>query len=177
MRSFTDAAGRDWRIKITVAELEAIEEAVGIDLGARGAMERITGSVRKFLEVLWVLLGPQIEQRGQEDPAFTLQALKESWAESDTWEAAHEAVLLAVADFFRTGQQAETTLAFIRKRTAELKAIKTAKVQEIEAAMQTGLLDRKLMPELARLDELLASAAPSRSAGASPASSASTPAP
>lgn len=149
MAKWTGCDGREWSIRLTVGSLGDVREKAGVDLGAAlrseaGLADLIFGDPAALVRMLWVLIedqargtdvGPVEFAHGFDGPAL---------------EAATEALLTAVADFF--------------PRSKVGRAIRENLAQTLER------LDRAI---IAKLNSLQGGS--SGSAGTSPALSESTP--
>lgn len=99
MKRFKDRLGREWALDLTVGDLPAIKDALGVDLGqalrtGEGMAEFLFADPSALVRVLWVLaeqqatakdVSPESFARGFDGPAL---------------ERASDTLMGAVADFF-----------------------------------------------------------------------------
>lgn len=149
MPKWTGSDGREWSIRLTVGSLGDVREKSGVDLGAALRSERdladlIFGDPSALVRMLWVLIEDQAEGTGVGPIEFA------HGFDGPALEAATEALLAAVADFF--------------PRSKVGRAIRENLTQTLER------LDRAIIAKLASLQS-----GSSGTAGSSPGSSGSTP--
>lgn len=104
MPQFTDINGRDWQLRITVADVRRVRDATGIDIGKIldkdcQPLDDLASDVCKMVDVLYVLCKPQADKLGMTDEQFG-----ESLA-GDCIEHACYALLEAIAYFFPSRQR------------------------------------------------------------------------
>ncbi len=174
MHQFTDDDGRIWTVAVTVAEVEAIQDLTGLDIGDPGNFEKILGDTRTFCGVLWPLIADQAAER-----KLDAKAVKRGLRTSVTVEAAADAVRGAVLDFFPRLRPLMEKLSAAIERRAELAQRQTAeKLDTLTVRIDAGKLDAALGLTSSRLDKMLRDEPePSNSATGSPASAEPTPAP
>lgn len=72
--SFKDTEGREWSVRIDVATIRRVREAVGIDLGNvykdKESLSRLQNDVVLFCDVLFLICQPQAELRKVDAEAF-----------------------------------------------------------------------------------------------------------
>jgi len=73
MQSFKDLKGREWFLNFTIADAFRFKRELGIDVdlltqGNDGEIERILSDGWRIVEILVLLLGPQIERKGLLEP-------------------------------------------------------------------------------------------------------------
>lgn len=103
MSFFKDVNGREWRIRLTGPKLGEIREATGITLAApsgEGAVSA-TADGEILTRVLWLLCGDQ-ESDG---PKVTAVQFGEAVASGEVFEAAREALKVAIVDFTPPSQR------------------------------------------------------------------------
>lgn len=149
MAKFTDAAGGEWPLALTVADLEAVKAEAGVDLGdvgEEGAYRALAGLTPvAFARVLWVLCRDRAAAAGL-DPAGFKRRL-----DGRAVEGAVVALVEALVDFFHRPQAAAALKGRLRT--------------------EMDRMDREAAARLA------AGSTPSPGATSSPGTSASTPAP
>lgn len=99
MAVFTDAAGREWEVSLTVGDLADVRTATGFDLSGalrseEGLVDLLFGDPARLVSVLWVLCEPAAVGTDVSPREFAHRF------DGPTLEAAGEALLQAVADFF-----------------------------------------------------------------------------
>ena len=154
--AFTDAAGRAWRVELNVSSIKRVKALTGVDIPRLTAdhcrpLAELLGDVVKLADVLYALVKGDADRLAVSDEDFG-RALS-----GEVIELAANALVRALCDFFP------------RQRVVLRSLI--AKAEEVEK-----LARERVTAELAALApaELLKSIG-SRSATASPASSASIP--
>jgi hypothetical protein len=158
-RAFTDAAGREWSVSISVTAIKRVRASLGVDLykllddGFAG-LSSLLGDPVSLVDVIYVLCRGQADAAGVSDEAFG-----EAMA-GDALESATSAFCGALVDFFPNP----------RARAAMERLLATGET------LREKVLDRA-EAELASLDADRLADALSRSSGSSPESSDSIPAP
>ncbi len=152
MATFKDAEGREWRVGITVGDLKPVREATGVKLGSlfdekMAGLQALVKDPEKVVDVVWLLV------KGQH-PGVTAEQFGRGLG-GDGYEDAVEALYRAAVDF--SPRQGRRPLLAILTKTAE--------VQGRAAAVMEAQIDAMSLSTL------------NASAGSSPASSESTPAP
>jgi hypothetical protein len=92
--TFTDTEGREWLLRITCGHTTEILETCGIDLSISKlakAYEIMSDDLKKFVQVLWILIEQQAEVQGV-SPADFAKSL-DGEAVSDAMEAIDKAVV------------------------------------------------------------------------------------
>jgi len=157
--TFTDMAGRDWRLVMSIADLRAVRDRLGVDLNrldSESLLTRLYTDPVFLCDVLYVLCAQQAEVVGVSDEEFG-RALG-----GDALEAATGALLDALVNFFPSG-----------KRTTLRRILNTMdRIDEMGQEKATEMLDNGTLEKA--MAGILASGSAST---ASPESSASTPAP
>ncbi len=131
MKRFTDNAGRDWQLAVTLGSVRRVRDALDIDLlspesGDPPVMTRLATDEMLLGGVIAELLAPQLEARGT-----TPEQLADSF-DGATMAAAAEAFFTELADFFQSRGRLDRATA-IRKQTAVLGLAVTAATARIEA--------------------------------------------
>jgi uncharacterized FAD-dependent dehydrogenase len=136
--SFTDLEGETWAIRVTFADVRAVKDELGFDLPAMfdngfAGLARLGTDFELLVSVVFALCKRQAEERKIGPDAFAARM------GGDTLEAAADAVVDAVTDFF-PGQKARET---IRSVTNRLKRT-SASVMERLPSQLLGELDSVL---------------------------------
>lgn len=121
MASFVDCKGRSWQVRLTLGLLTEVREQAGVKLGEvlrteQGLADFVFGDVEQLGRVLWCCCREQAEAAGVAPEEFT------RGFDGPTLEAATEAVLGSVADFFPRSKIAaaiKTNLALVLARADE----------------------------------------------------------
>lgn len=101
MSVFKDTNGREWRIRLTAPKLQHVREATKISLATpsgEGALAA-TADGEILTRVLWLLCGEQGE------PVLKPDQFAEAVASGDVFEAASEALRVAIVDFTQPSQR------------------------------------------------------------------------
>jgi hypothetical protein len=160
MHTFTDATGRTWSVAINVDTVRRVKALAGVNL-----MDVVEGQLVARLQtdpvllcdVLYAVCKPQADAQNVTDEDFGRSMA------GDAIEAATEALLEDLTDFFPSGQRGLMRKALGKLKTYQAKALAVAS-QKLDS------------PDLEkRLEDLLAPVGGSSSS--SPASSDATPAP
>ncbi len=130
MAKFTDSAGNEWAIRLTVGNVAALKSEAGFDLSAacRGgeALARaLYDEPDTFAKILWQLVSEQ-NTRLDLKPAGFLDLL-----DSETLDAASDAFLEAVADFFHRRRSGEVK----RQLPALLATIDRTHAEAVQASV------------------------------------------
>ena len=107
MNTFTDGKGRTWRLGLTVGMIRSIRERTGLEFGKliateRGLAEFLFGDPETFARVLWIMVEADAEKAKVEPEDFAYAI------DGPTIEAATQALLGAIADFFPRSAIAQT---------------------------------------------------------------------
>lgn len=96
MHIFTDAAGREWSLVITIGTIRRVRELAGVDLMqiANGDLLQRLADPVLLADVLWAICKPQADAKGVAPDAFAEGLL------GDAIEAATKAFLAEVIAFF-----------------------------------------------------------------------------
>lgn len=149
MHSFTDARGREWRYRITVAEAEEIEQVCGLDLAKVEDLQRIFAEHKPFWQITGILLHEQIAAAGLsiDDRDF------KGAFDGDVLEAATTALIEELLFF------SPSLRPLMKKLLPAVRRRLTAKVDRMVQQIDAGDLDDRIDPS-----------APSSAATGSPAS-------
>lgn len=139
VRSFTDAEGRTWRIRITTHEVRQVRDTLGRWLpdAANPASEfcqEISSDPVLLVDVLYVVCRSQAEERRVSDEDFG-RAL----AGDAIWEASC-ALLEAVCDFFPSQAQRDARRALVDRSKRVVKLLEN----QLTAAAENQELDRRI---------------------------------
>jgi len=96
MKMFKDRLGREWTVELTVASMRRVKDLAQVDLLkiGSGKVDSLTNDPYKIVEVIGVLVNPQIKERGLSMDVF-LEGLS-----GESLDAASQALLDEVIDFF-----------------------------------------------------------------------------
>lgn len=126
MASFKDTSGRTWQVRITVATIRRIKDYAGIDMtgaaafGEGGALMTLSQDYIALGRALFAVVKNDAEARSVSEDDF-LDALA-----GDTIQAAADAFLEAVADFFPGAQGRLIRAALERAKQEQEKAFAEA---------------------------------------------------
>ena len=160
MKTFNDNAGRTWTIAVTVDAIKRVEGLIkGVNLanltsGDPPLLTRLETDVVLLCDVIFALVKPQADQMAVSDEEFG-RAMG-----GDAIMAAHDAFWEELTGFFRQLRRTDTARA-IEKQAALVKATVEAIEQRIETFDTSAVIETAL----------------GSSAGSSPESPASIPAP
>ena len=164
MRTFKDGKGRTWEVALNVWQMKRLRDTLGIDLvnvigtGPDGSVkvdliDRIANDPVLLVDILWVLCEGGAKSAGVTDEDFG------SSLAGDSIEDATRAFLDELVDFFPGARRL-----FLKKAVGLARRWSDETARTLKAALESPELEERLKTEL-------------RSASASPASAASTPAP
>lgn len=127
MRSFYDAQQERWQIDLTVADLLALKAELGLDLLDKP--ESIPDNLSALVDVLSVLLTPQIEAKGLDANGFARRL------NGDVLNKAMDCFMEELTDFFTHLQ---------RSRGLALKGLweKAKEMEDLQAEMVTQALGK-----------------------------------
>lgn len=99
-KTFTDSAGDDWPLAVTVASARRVRDEAGIDIleftrGKPDVLERMLADEYTVCTVLWAVCRPLAESRDVDPEGFA-----ERLASAEVIEAAVAALIEALIDFF-----------------------------------------------------------------------------
>ena len=131
MKTFRDTADREWTVEINVSTLKRVKDLAGVDLTALirpndPTFKDLSSDMFKLFDVLAALVKPQLEQR-----QITADAFGQSLDENSV-EAAVNALLEGVIDFFQADKRAILRRALLKVTTAADRVRR----QNLEAAAQ-----------------------------------------
>lgn len=168
MHAFTDQNGRPWALKIDVAAIKEIRDALQVDLlkALEGdLLQELAADPVKLVEVLWRLVREQAARDQLTEEQFG-RALA-----GDSLEAATEAFLDELIAFFP--QRQRNALATLRTKSRHYaQTATTAAMSRLEGPSFERAMEAILTKSLATLDqqlEILASPSPPSPASPSPA--------
>ena len=164
MRTFKDGKGRTWEVALNVWQMKRLRDTLGIDLvnvigtSPDGSVkvdliDRIANDPVLLVDILWVLCEGGAKSAGVTDEDFG------SSLAGDSIEDATRAFLDELVDFFPGARRL-----FLKKAVGLARRWSDETARTLKAALESPELEERLKTEL-------------RSASASPASAASTPAP
>ncbi|MCX5673932.1 MAG: hypothetical protein NTX87_02890 [Planctomycetota bacterium] len=164
MKPFTDSQGRTWNVVVNVSAIKRVRDVLGVDLldVANGELlSRLADDPCVLVDVLFALCKPEADAKGITDEDFGRGMV------GGVLDEASAALMKELLDFFPNAQRARA-LGRMAKKIAEQEAALAQAAEAmkplIEAARETPATQMADLP-------------PGNSSGASPASSASTPAP
>lgn len=182
MRSFIDLANRTWQVEVNVAQVRRVRRECDLDLPSLfdGKMEGLVALLEdacKLSEVVYCLLTEQVEKAGVSRDDF------ESALGGKALEAAGDALVWEVVDFFRDGSR-RTVLSRALGRASGVqeamtkKALQQMEQQSVEEAAEEAIRQAQGMQEQGDARTTASSdEKPSGSSGTSLESSGSTPPP
>ena len=134
---FTDALGRPWRCRLTLADLERVRRDAGVDLSevmsdTRKLADLVFGDLARFGRFLWALCETQAGGAGVTPAAFA------AGFDGPTLEAAGEAVLCAVADFFPRSAVGRAVKTGLRQRLTDFDRAMVASISKPSAGGSAG---------------------------------------
>ena len=143
MKTFVDTNGKTWTVNINVATIQRVKDLLGVNL-----MEAITGDlitkleddVILFVDVLYCVCKQEAEANNITDVKFG-----ESLA-GDALEAATEAFLTDLIDFFPAAKRQ-----IFRKAWSKQKQAETVAVQKIDKKLEDLDLDKIIEAKLANI--------------------------
>ncbi len=165
MASFKDKNGKEWHLALDAPMIRTIrKECEGIDLGdPQGkAYDRMVADPVLLVDVLWVLCREQASAAGVTDVQFGRALI------GDTIEAATDAMLEVIADFFPP--QSRALLQAMAAKSAKVRAMgmERALAKINDPALEENLLklldermDAEVSGALTRLSAATSSPAPS----------------
>jgi len=165
MRTFTDNAGRIWTLAVNVDAIKRVKTLAKVDLmeAVEGKLlERLIDEPILLCDVIFALVKPQADAAKVSDEDFG-RAMA-----GDTIDAATQAMLEELVDFFPSRRRGLMAKALGKLQTLQIKVTDAASMR-----LDSLDLDRIAQEAMAELDRAV-SGGPS---GTSPASSESTPAP
>ena len=117
MKTFRDTADREWSVEINVTTLKRVKDLTGVDLTALirpndPTFKNMSTDMFQLFDVLIALVKPQFEQR-----QITADAFGQSLDENSV-EAAVNALLEGVIDFFQSDKRAILRRALLKVTTA-----------------------------------------------------------
>lgn len=138
MATFTDLQGRAWRVELTVLDVERIEDELGLNIAKKADLDRIFGSARTCLQVLWVVLEEQAAKHQLTDRNF-----KKS-LDVDVLNRAMDCLAEAILIFSPRRQLAQKLVAAIRERQTAAEAVVNQRVEDLTKRIAAGELDEQL---------------------------------
>lgn len=148
MQSFKDKEGREWRIELTIWSARQVKQETGgeIDLvnaDRNESLKLLSLDADLLCSVIWTLIA---EQANAKNPPITDRDFWQSMT-SESIEAAADALMGAVTDFFPPRRRATTQMILDKVRRAN-----DAIHDHVDAALaEGGSLDRKMKEELEKL--------------------------
>lgn len=133
MRNFTDNKGGNWSINITVREVKELR-AIGIDIMAQdgSGIAQLAGDVEILVNALYCLCKKQADEKGVSADDFL------SLFGGDSIEAAVNAMMEAVADFFPSARKKVLNRALEKAREVEAEIIENV-MQKMDSEFATNL--------------------------------------
>ena len=137
MRTFTDSAGRDWQVSVTVDAVKRVRGTLDVDLleAASGdVFMRLASDPILLCDVLYVVCKPQADERQISDEEFGRSP------NGDVIERATDAFLEELIDFFPKGRR--QVMRRLKERSDELtdkamaRILQKASDPEIEKLME-----------------------------------------
>lgn len=137
MHSFVDSQNRSWSIRIDVNSIRRVREATGVDfsnvLNDKTIMTGLSQDPCKLVNVIYILVKPQCDTQNVTDEAFG-EALF-----GDAIDAACEALLKAIIDFFPSSRRKPLQAAMEAAKRGQKLAMET-----LDEAIDKGLMDRQI---------------------------------
>jgi len=164
MKTFVDNAGRTWSVQVNIGTVKRVRDLVKVNL-----LEVIEGKLLEKLisdpillcDVIYCLCQSEAETRNVTDVDFG-KAMA-----GDAIEYATTALLEELVDFFPDGRRR-----VLNKALAKLRKLEAVALETVETRLDSPELERRLMAELAAMDEAVPTTF-GNSSGSVPASSAS----
>ncbi len=152
MPTFTDNLGREWTIEITGIEIKLLRKELSVDLLSvfdreTGLLEKLGSDPVLLIDVISVLLTPQIQKRGMDETGFA------SGLVGDGLQNAIDALVAAIVFFSPPHQQA-----IIAAMWSETRKLQTeTSIKAIALAPEIGKLaaakvDRELQAAMTALN-------------------------
>lgn len=151
--TFKDTEGRTWDCAIDYAAAKRVRGGMDVNLlDGKEALEALVDDVMMLVDVIYVVVQPQAEQRGVSDEQFGAAL------DGDTIDAATSAFLEAFVNFSQPAKrpamrqliqkldQLERVWADKAQQTIESGALDTLVAKELD------LMDRKIRTEIEKLD-------------------------
>lgn len=112
MHSFKDNAGDEWQVKVHAMALANVEQSLGVSFSSPGdddgpLMQVIYNPIFAF-KVLFLLCESQAKSRNLTDEQFSERLV------GDTFAAARECLLNAIADFFPDASRRDAAKSLVR---------------------------------------------------------------
>ncbi|HSV28699.1 MAG TPA: hypothetical protein VLL76_04045 [Candidatus Omnitrophota bacterium] len=144
MQSFTDNAGRTWKVHLTIDAIRRVKAELAVDLlaidqGDPPLLTRLGTDVALVVDVVFAIVRPQADEAGITDEQFGRSLGGEAII------AAHDALLEELVDFFRSLRRVHLATA-IAKQQAMLQAAivaleaKIAQADVALAAIETAAI-------------------------------------
>lgn len=154
MKSFTDNLGRTWTLVVNVAAIKRVRALCNVDLNAiveigrdnnpsTELLERLSSDPVLLVDVLYAVCKPECDRKNISDEDFGAAMA------GDAIDHATAALLDEVVDFFPEAKR----LAFRKILSATRRFGEIAK-KKLEAMLQDGKFEEKLVCELERLTGL-----------------------
>lgn len=138
-RRFEDTEGRSWLLDLNVATIEAVRKETGCDLlnDIQKTYEELSSNLRLFVDVLYVVVKPQCDDKGISDEEFG------RGLSGDVLDHASQILLEAIIDFFPKHQRAATRMMLAKLEETALRAEKTM-IDKISDPKVEAAIDREL---------------------------------
>jgi len=164
MHTFTDNAGREWRLEITIGTVRRVRDLLEVDLlaldqGDPPLLTRLELDLMLLVDVIYACLKPQADEADVTDEQFG-EALG-----GDGVSAAHSAFWAALADFTQSAGQTHMAAA-IRK----LQALVTRATEEAVRRIDAKDVDQIVQEAMAGTPGDSSTSSPASSASAAPTS-------
>lgn len=168
MKTFSDSAGREWTVEITVAAIKRVRGLAGVDLmevleGSNGLIEKLVRDPVLLCDVIYAACKPQADERQVSDKAFGASMA------GDAIEHATAALLEELVDFCPSPRD-RANLGRVLKATRDvMDKARDVVERRIHELIDGGALERAVLEAVPPTVE----AAAGGSSGSAPASSAS----
>lgn len=148
MHSFKDNKGREWKITIAVDEVEAIQDACGIDFGKIENFGQLLGDTKRFKQIVWALIHEQA--KAQELTDKQVMNGFDAVVVEDAVVAISEEMLL----FFRNPPHVMRLKTAVENRAKFLRGEAEGKLDELNQRIESGKMDKFLLEPEKLLDSL-----------------------
>lgn len=138
MKQFSDTKKRIWTVSIALGEIEAIQDATGVDFGQPENFGKLAGDSRRFKQILWCLIGKQAVKQNLDGEEVL------SGFDAGVVDAAIEAVSEELLLFFRNPEPLMKLKAAVEARARVMQGQAGVKLEDMLARIHNGELDGKL---------------------------------
>ena len=145
MAAFKDRHGREWHFEITPYSMKRVKELTGVHMGKLlddelKPLNDLLSDAIQFVDVMYCLCKPQCDSDGVTDEQFGMSLV------GDPLEAAAEAFMEALADFFPTRQG--KILRKLAETSQQLRTVLANQVEErLDEIKRTSIESASSMPQ------------------------------